>query len=338
MNRDFSFYGTFGHREPAPRALALQARLDPNAYNRVDAFRQLTDRERIRFLLNPGEEVGGQWLELYGEILAAAGMPHSLRAYFLRIDEQPMNRSYATWYQELVVARENLMLAVNRRYRDRLLEAFSRLDACSETAARTLKGGIEARMLKQVLLDLIAIDDSEDSLKIILNQFYAAKTVTERVGALLALNRSSSRLRRKVLEEAYEAWHENLSGYANYLRVVASGTREDVFAMIEAEKNRPGFDITQPTWSRALFLPMAVNNKMVWTDEGIRWVTRSVIELAPINATTTGRLLNTFQQVQRLRPPLKEKVKEALEKILQQVSEEASPAVYGQAKAYLSGT
>ncbi len=335
MNRDYSFYGTFGYRETDPKVLILQARLDPNAYNRVDAFRQLTDIERIRLLLDPGEEASPEWIELYGEVLSTEDMPHSLKAYFLRIDEQPMNREYSTWYQELVDAREKLMLSVTRRYLDRLLEGFSGLDTYSEASTRAHKDGIEARMLKQVLLDLIAADDSEDSHGIILDHFYSATTATDRVTALLALNRSSSPQRKKVLDEAYTAWHSHLSGYANYLRIVASGTREDVFEMIEVEKGRPEFDITQPTWSRALFLPMASNNKMVWTDRGINWLADTVIEFAPINATTTGRLLNTFQHVRKLRSPLQTRVRAALERIVQHVSEETCPAVHGQARAYL---
>ncbi len=335
MNRDFSFYGTFGYKDADPKVLALQARLDPNAYNRVDAFRQLTDIERIRLLRNQDEGVSREWLELYGEILSAGNMSHSLKAYFLRIDEQPMNREYSTWYQELVAAREKLMLSVNKAYRDVLAREFSGLDTYSGAGTNALKNGIEARMLKHVLLDLIAVDDSEESHRMILDHFYSATTATDRVAALLALNRSSSPSRRKVLAEAYDSWHSHLSGYANYLRVVASGTKEDVFEMIEEEKKRPGFDVTQPTWSRALFLPMATNNKMVWTDRGIAWLTDTVIELAPINATTAGRLLNTFQHVKKLRHPLQAKAREALEKIIKYVSEESCPAVYGQTKAYL---
>jgi aminopeptidase N len=189
-------------------------------------------------------------------------------------------------------------------------------------------------MLKHVLLDLIAIDDTEDSQKIVLNHFYAATSATDRYSALLALNRSSSPSRRKVLEEVYERWHGHLSGYANYLRIVASGTREDVFQMIADEKKRPGFDVTQPTWCRALFLPMATNNKMVWTEGGIDWMADTIIELAPINPVTTGRLLNTFQHVKKLRPPLRGKVEAALQRILNNVPAEECPSVYGQAAAY----
>ena len=338
MNRDYSFYGTFIDKNADPGVRALQARRDPNLYNRVDAVRQLTDRERIKLLRDPEAQINSDWLDLYGEILIDGDISSSLKSYFLRIDEQPMDRDYSTWYQELVVARESLMLAVNRRWRSRIIEQFNRLDTYSLSGRQSQRDGIEARMLKNTLLELIAIEDSDESHKIALAHFYSATTATDRVAALLVLNRSSAALRHSVLEEAYSAWHNHLSGYANYLRVVASGTCPDVFDMIETEKKRPGFDITQPTWSRALFLPMATNNKMVWTDQGIQWVADTVIELAPINATNAGRLLNTFQHVNKLKPLLREKVISALEQIVQNVSEESNPSVYGQARGYLKRT
>jgi aminopeptidase N len=338
MNRDYSFYGTFIDKNADPGGLALQARLDPDFYNRVEAVRQLTDIERTKLLHDPKAQINSSWLDLCGQILGDADLSYSLKSYFLRIDEQPMDRGYSTWYQELVAARESLMLAINRRWRGRLIEQFNRLDTYSLSGAPSLKDGIEGRMLKNTLLELILIEDSEESHMIALEHFYSATTATDRVAALRAINRSSAAARRGVLEEAYAAWHGHLSGYANYLRVVASGTCPDVFDMIEQEKKRPGFDIKQPTWSRALFLSMAANSKMVWTDQGIRWVADTVVELAPINATTTGRLLNTFQHVKNLKPVLREKVIAALERILQNVPEESNPSVYGQAHGYLRRT
>jgi len=338
MNRDYSFYGTFRHSNATPESISLQARLDPDSYNRVDAMRQLTDHERTRLLLNPDDTISPHWLSLYGEILSDRSMPSALKPYFLRIDEQPLDRAYAAWYQELVAAREKIMLAVNRRYRDELLELFAGLDTYTTSKRQSPKDGIEDRMLKNILLELIAIDDSAASHTLILDHFKAATTATDRIAALLALNRSSAPQRRTLIEEVYLKWHMHLSGYANYLRVVAGGTREDVFEMIETEKNRPGFDIRQPTWSRALFMSMAANNKMVWTSQGIRWVADTVIELAPINAITSGRLLNTFQHVNSLKPRLQECVRAELERIARSVSRTECPTVHGQASAYLEGS
>lgn len=334
INRDYSFYGTFRHENATVESLSLQARLDPNGYNRVDAVRQLTDSQRIKLLLDPGAAVDREWLDIYGDLLSAGQISHALKAYLLRIEEQPMDRNYSTWYQELVVARESLMRAVNKTYRREILQQFTGLDTYT-VPDTSLRAGIEDRLLKQVLLDLIAVEDTEESHGIILEHFRAATTANDRVTALAALNRSSAPVRRSVLEEVYEAWHTHLSAYANYLRIVASGTQDDVFDMIELEKNRPSFDITQPTWCRALFLPMAANNKMVWTDRGIQWLTDTIVELSFINTTNASRLLNTFQHVRRLKPVLRGKVKGSLERIVQEITETVNPTIHGQASAYL---
>lgn len=335
MNRDASFYGTFRDETATAETLRGQARLDPNRFNRLEAMRQLTDVQRIRLLEHMAEGIDQDWVDLYGEMLEDRTLPDGLKAYFLRIDEQPLQREYCTWVRELVLARERLMLTVNRRYRDRLLALFSELDTYTIPIDASPRYGIEKRFLKQVLLELITVDDSRASHSLILDHFRRATTANDRVAALLALNRSSSPARREIMEEVYRAWYSHLSGYANYLRVVSSGTCEDVFDRIAEEKSRPTFDVNIPTWSRALFLPMASNNKMVWTDRGIQWLTDTIIEMAPINATTTSRLLNTFQHVQRLKPELREKVTASLDRIVKGVSETASPTIYGQARAYL---
>ncbi len=117
MNRDYSFYGAFRHGNATRDSLLLQTRLDPNPYNRVDAMRQLTDQQRIRMLTEPAAAVEADWLEIYGDILLDLHLPTALKAYFLRIDEQPLERLYCTWYRELVAVREKLMLAVNGAFR-----------------------------------------------------------------------------------------------------------------------------------------------------------------------------------------------------------------------------
>jgi aminopeptidase N len=333
LNRDCSFYGAFRQENASPETLALQVRLDTNAFNRVEAMRRLTDRERINLLMDPGYVIDQQWIRLYGEILGDRSLPAALKAYFIRIEEQPLDREYCTWYRELVVAREKLMLVVNQAYLNDLKDAFHQVD--TYRPRQSLRDGIEDRILKHVILDLIAIDDSSNSHRLIMDHYRSATTAADRVAALLALNRSSAPERREILEQAYDTWHTHLSGYGNYLAVIGAGTRDDVFDMIGIERKRPSFDITQPTWARALFLSMASNNKMVWTDRGIQWVADTIIELSRINAFTAGRLLNTFQHARKLKPDLQSKVIAVLEAIVRAVPEEISPSLHGQAKAYL---
>ncbi len=333
LNRDYSFYGTFRHENATLENLRLQALLDTNAFNRVEAMRQITDQQRVALLLDPGRDVDAEWVSLYGELLADHSVRPGLKAFLIRIEEQPLDRRYCAWYLELVAAREKLMLAVNEAFRAELKESFLQLDTYQPR--RSPKEGIEERILKNVLLDLIAVDDSEDSHGLILNQYKSATTAGDRLGALVALNRSSAPQRLEILEQVYQAWNAHVSGYANYLRVVGAGTCEDVFDMIQAEKERPTFDINQPTWVRALYFSMAMNNRMLWTDQGVNWLTDSLIELAPINGYVASRLLNTFQQVRNLKPNLQVKVRAALRRIADEVPDGVSPTVHSQAVGYL---
>ncbi|MFH1116262.1 MAG: M1 family metallopeptidase [Pseudomonadota bacterium] len=333
INRDYSFYGTFTVQGASPDKLALQVRLDTNAFNRVEAMRQLTDIQRVRLLRDPGSAIDREWPALYRKILEDSDMPAGLKAYCLRIDEQPLDREYISWYREMVRAREILMSEVNGSFRGLLTARFHGLD--TYRPRESPRAGIEERILKNVLLELIAVDDKPETHSLILDHYRSATTITDRVAALIALNRSSAPERRTILEETYRAWHGHISAYANYLRVVSVGTRDDVFDMIAVEKRRPTFDINNPTWSRALLLPMAANTKMVWTGRGVEWVADTVIELALINGYVASRLLNTFQLVRLLKTDLRTLVKNALERIVRDVPAGVSPTVNGQAKAYL---
>lgn len=333
MNRDYSFYGTFWHSNVSLEELMVQVRLDSNFLNRIEAMRLINDRQRLRIMQDPEAEIDSWWPEFYGEILKDVHPAPALKAYFLRIDEQPLDRRYSTWYNEQVTARDRLMTAVNLTYRSELLEQFHNLD--TYTPRQSLRKDIEVRLLKAVLLELIAIEDSSSSHRVILDHYHAATTATDRVQALVVLNRSSAPERLEILEEVYQVWHRHLSGYANYLRVISSGTCNDVFDLIEREKRRSSFDIKHPTWSRALFVPMAENTRMLWTDNGIHWLVNAVIELASINTTIASRLLNAFQHASKLKPLWRDKVFSALEEILRMVPDTVCPTIYRQARAYL---
>ncbi|MDR3553615.1 MAG: DUF3458 domain-containing protein [Syntrophobacteraceae bacterium] len=336
INRDYSFYGTFVDESAHVDAMALQARTDPNFYCRVNAMRMLTDIERKKLLRGETTEVSPLWLGLYGEILSDASTPPALKAFFLRIDEQPMDRSYCAWFPELAAARQRLMLAVHDLYVRQLREQFEGLDTYAPWSTRALLQGIEERQLKSVLLDLIAVKDSPEIHQIVLDHFRRATIANDKVSALVALNRSSAPERLDILEETYAQWHSTITGYANYLRVIAGGNRPDVFEQIEKERARPTFQITQPTWCRALFLTMAGNNEMIWNERGVNWIADLVIELAPMNYTNAARMLNSFQHVRKMKPGLQAMVLAALERVVANVSDQTSPAVHRQARAYLN--
>lgn len=322
LNMDYSFYGTFKVNGITDEMLKKQVMFDPNNFNRVEAMKQLTDKERIAIMKDEDHKPSEGWIQLWGEILGM-DLPDALKSRLLAIGEMPLDRKYMAWYQEMVHARKTLSKSVYERFSDEIIEKYKALETDS-------LDDIEKRMLKGVLLSFISTaDDTHD---ILIEQYKNAGTAQDRVTALLLLNQSSSDKRREMLDHAYESWHDNLSGYANYLRVVAGGVHSDVFKEIEAEKEREGFDITQPTYSRALILPMTFNNEVLWTDEGLAWAAKQIIEFDGINPHVASRMLNCFQLVRKMKPELQKKVLKTLKGISEKVKD---PTVVGQVRSYL---
>ncbi|MDR3605722.1 MAG: M1 family metallopeptidase [Syntrophaceae bacterium] len=333
LNRDYSFYGTCHKQNENQADLIRQVRLEDNLFNRIEAFRRFTDLQRVRLLNQPDARIDQGWIDLFGELLTNRNIASSAKSFLLRIDEQPLDRSYSSWHTELVFVREKLTRMINTTYKAEIVGEFESLDTYKEKSSP--KDGIEDRILKQTLLELIVVDDAPDSHALIREHYKHATSATDKIGALLAINRSSMNERIDVLERTYHDWKGNLSAYANYLRVISSGWKSDLFETIEKERGRPTFDIANPTWARALFLTMAGNTKKIWTAEGVNWATRVIIELAPMNTYVASKLLNVFQDFKRMRPNLKPLVGNALKTIINEVSEEMSPTVNRQALSYL---
>ena len=83
-------------------------------------------------------------------------------------------------------------------------------------------------------------------------------------------------------------------------------------------------------------MAMGANNKMLWSDRGIRWLTETVLKLAPVNEIGAYRLAGTFQMVNKLADDLKPKVRSALESMLQGLDPAKLPSITGRLRAFLA--
>ena len=119
----------------------------------------------VRLLNDPDAELDPAWIDVYGQVLADEAMPPALKAYFLRIEEQPMQRQYSAWLTELVAAQERMKQAVGAAWREEIIAAFQGLDTYGQ--GHTMIEGITRRMLKSALLDLICAIDETRSHEII---------------------------------------------------------------------------------------------------------------------------------------------------------------------------
>jgi len=333
FNRNCSFYGSFKDISATREQLVMQVQRDSNKFNRVEAMRRLTDFERIGLIGNIDAKVSDEWLSVYEMILKDMSLPAGLKAYLLAIEEQSQDRSYLPFYRERYAARIRLMKYVAGRMMPSLVKVYNEVDAF--TFSKDPLDGLEKRSLKSVLLRVIVEANTAESHKLAEKHFRRAWNISDKMAALACINVSENPRRRELMEEGYGLWKDHLSAYASYLSVVGSGTHDDVFGMIEVEEKRKTFKVHHPTHSRALYLPMGSNNKMLWTDRGIRWMTDMAIKLAPVNENTVNRLVAAFQQVKSLPRELRVKVFAALRAMSRRIDRSVAPSVAGRIREFL---
>ena len=336
LNRDCSFYGTLTDVSSSPGQLAQQIRLDPNGFNRVEAMRRLTDLERIRHIRNARAPVRESWLSVYGDVLRDKPLPPGLKAYLLRIDEAALDRKYLPCYRERYAARERLLGAAAGRFMEDLLDVFRSTDTYAPAVEP--RDGLEKRLLKAVLLRTVTAADTPATQQLAEDHFHRAWNISDKVSALRCVHISRHPRRRDLLEEGYALWKDHVGAYSAYLQIIGAGMSDDVFEMIEAEEKRPTFRLHHPGHSRALFLPLTGNNKLLWTERGIDWVAQTAIRMAPVNENTANRLIACFQLVHKLADDLQPRVLAALKTVRRGVDASKAPSVAGRVNAYLRGT
>ncbi len=333
FNRGCSFYGVFDDRSSTPEQLAAQALADPDGFNRVEAMRRLTDRERLRLLDDPAAPVSAAWLDLYGRLLEAPGLSPGLRAALLRIDEQSLDRAALPRYRQREAARRRLLAAAGQHHADALRRAFEGVD--TYTRPDDPCDGILDRRLKATLLRPLAETGRDDLLQLAEDHWRRAWNFSDRVATLGIMQAAGHPRRHACLAEAYAEWSAHLNGYSAYLSLVASGVDDGVFDAIAAEERRPAFRLEHPSHSRALYLPVAANNRVLWTARGLDWLADTVIKLAPVNENTAIRLLGCLQLVRRLDDDLRPPALAALERMRAGIDPARAPSVLGRVRAYL---
>lgn len=334
FNRGCSFYGTFEDTTATPEMIAQQARIDPDGFNRAEAMQRLTDIEKIKLINDADAGISELWVNTYRSALEDHSMPAGLSGHVLGVKEQTLARKYVPCYRERYNARIALLRKVGASMQDQLLERFHSVDTYSRPSSP--RDGIEERTLKAVLLRSLIELDTPEIHELAEAHFHKAWNITDKTNALACIHLSSCDKKRERLEEAFHLWKNNISGYSSYLSVIGRGRDESVFDMMKQEESRTTFDVTHPTLARSLYLPLSRNNKLIWTDRGINWLTEKVIDLAPVNERTAILLVNTLQRVHDLADDLRPKVSDALGRMAAEIDAARFPSIGGRIQNFLT--
>lgn len=350
VNRGASFYGTCDDLSTTPAQRRLQVLRDPDTFNRVEAMRVLTDHERsglLQALLAGAAPAGleatisSSWLDLYRDLLCDDTLAAGLKGYLLQVDEQPLERTHLRHVRECWQARQILLRAIVRHTGDEVAAQLAQLDtqhAPDPSDTRELSAGIECRFLAAVLMEPLVASDTPQTQRALEAHYAGAVNISDRLNALSALYRSSHPRRLELVAAAGEELRPHLGGHIGWLGMLGRSPHADVYEILDREAAHPTFDHRHPGLARALYVPFSLNNARLWTREGLAWLVRAATALAPLNETTTLRLIAPLQQVRDLADDLRPLVVAALRQLHEAIPPEAASSVHGRLADYLTQT
>ena len=253
----------------------------------------------------------------------------------LKIDEQPLDRTLLPHVRESHTVRQRLLKAAARACGETAVLDSLRSLTSTAAALQDLPAIIERRFLKNAFLQLLVGFNTPTAHAALEEHLRHSANITDRLNTLTALWQSNDPARHAILAREGESLRKTLGGYLGYLQVVGQSSREEVFDAVAEEERRPTFTLSHPGLSRSLYVPLSLNNAQLWTPRGLRWLTDTVIKLAPVSEFTTLRIIAPCQADPSFAPDLRLSVQAALREMLTSVKKLHCPSVTGRLEAYL---
>jgi aminopeptidase N len=233
-------------------------------------------------------------------------------------------------------ARQAMLAAIKREHRKTLDKLYKETTSTGDFAITPKAMG--QRAMHNVVLGILSSTHGTGCAKRSLEHYMSADNMTERVAALSVI----ADINQPQREEAFDDFYARYKNYPlvvdKYFALQAAATRTDIIDNLKKLRQHSDFNIKNPNRVRSLCAAFAMNNPVAFhavDGSGYNFLTDAVIELNTINPQIAARLLTPLREWRRYTPDRQEKMKAALERILE--TPKLSPDVFEIASKSLKG-
>ncbi|MBF0388663.1 MAG: aminopeptidase N [Desulfamplus sp.] len=316
-------------RDFTPKELAFLMANDTDEFNRWDAAQELYFIE-IDAIVNKIQKketllVSSHLVEAFKKALcdstSDSTIDRSLTAKAITLpDEGEIGQKYDPIDVDAIhSARSFLEKSLAKSCEAELKDIFT---ICSKSDPNDLSHSAMAdRSLKNSALGYIASLVTDESHKIVFDQFNSAKNMTDEIAALSILCGEWGK--DAQMNEALKKFREKWGAYPlvmdKWFSVQSASTRADTLDRIKELVNYPEFSWKNPNRVRSVLSVLGTSNPLVFhkiDGEGYKFFSERIIELDRINSQIAARMVSAFNQWKKYDADRQKMMKGSLEEIL----------------------
>lgn len=151
---------------------------------------------------------------------------------------------------------------------------------------------------------------------IICVQYNNADNMTDKIGALSAINNNYTELRQQILNDFCTEYQAYPLVMDKWFMLQTQSQRNDTLEHVKSLSKHPAFDNQNPNKLYALVRAFTTNSKLFHTIDGYNWIADEVLRIDKFNPSVAGRIAGSFSSVNSLTQNYKDLAKPILERIL----------------------
>lgn len=301
--------------------LVLLMTCDSDLFNRWDASQRIGTMA-IKALMKDFQNhktltVTSTFIEAYRELLKQKITDTALVAQLLSLPSfEYVGQEFSQVdVDALIAARKTLIQGFSENLEEELAQVYHNSHSADDGTLSSVSMGYRA--LKNTCLYYL-VRSGAKWLNLASEQYKNARNMTDRMGALSAINHSSSQLRQSIFDEFYQEFKSEPLVVNKWLALHACADIPNVLDNIKALMEHESFDINNPNKVYALINTFGMANPERFHDnegKGYDFVADCVIELNQRNPQVAARILECLTQWKRLDSHHSALMKKALIKI-----------------------
>ena len=214
-------------------------------------------------------------------------------------------------------ARGVMQKAISVELKDELLASYEKNQTLGEYSYDTESMG--KRGVKNTSLAYLSKNDEPKLQKMMVNQYYSAKNMTDRDSAIRFVVNSDSSKRKEILDDFYNRYKDESLVVDKWLSMQAVAPRADTLDKVKELMNHEGFAMDNPNKVRSLIGAFSAGNPVCFhakDGSGYEFLADQMIKLDKINPQVAAKMLTPLSRWKKLDPERQELMKKQLTRII----------------------